>query len=126
MNNQEIPLIIWLNSPHSTPPLPGVGKYFSICAYALAHVAYIIIYDTKKERHIMRPHPTILTLLLFGFLLGIHEGKIALWKDGQSTPSHILPYSARMLPKEFRQQLENGIHIESEEDLERLLESLYS
>ena len=32
--------------------------------------------------------------LIFGFLLGIQDGNIALWEDGKSDPIRVFPYSA--------------------------------
>ena len=31
------------------------------------------------------------SLLLFGFLIGVHEGRIALWKDGSPEPWRVFP-----------------------------------
>ena len=70
---------------------------------------------------------TILSqLLLLGFLLGIHNGKIALWKDQDPEPYRVFPYSAMALPPQVRQALESGIYIDSEADLEKLLENFLS
>ncbi len=60
--------------------------------------------------------------LLFGFLLGVRNGRIALWKYDNPTPIKVFPYSVSALPKQARQELEKGIPIDSMEDLERLLE----
>ena len=65
-------------------------------------------------------------LLLFGFLLGISDGRIALWKDGQADPVKVFPYRAETLPLADQQALENGIHLDSKEDLIRLLEDYLS
>lgn len=65
-------------------------------------------------------------LFLFGFLLGIHNGRIALWKEPDPEPCRVFPYSAAALPSEVRDALQNGIRIESESDLNRLLENLLS
>ena len=61
-------------------------------------------------------------LLVFTFLLGIHEGKIALWQEDDPKPVKVFPYRASMLPEEAREQLKKGIRIESMEDLDRLIE----
>ena len=65
-------------------------------------------------------------LLLFGFLLGISDGRIALWKDGQADPVKVFPYRAETLHLADQQALENGIHLDSKEDLIRLLEDYLS
>lgn len=66
------------------------------------------------------------TMILLGFLLGIHEGRIALWKDGKSEPWRIFPYPAAVLPSDTQSQLREGIRIDTMEDLDRLLENLLS
>lgn len=65
-------------------------------------------------------------LLLLGFLLGIHEGKIALWYQDDPTPITVFPYSAKLLPAEDRRALEEGIRFDSPEELKRLLEDYLS
>lgn len=74
----------------------------------------------------MKKTKILAQLLLFGFLLGIHNGRIALWKEPDPEPCRVFPYSAAALPQEIRQALQHGIRIESESDLDRLLENLLS
>lgn len=74
----------------------------------------------KKILHLLCP------VLLFGFLLGIHEGRIALWKEGQDRPWRTFPYPVAVLPLETQSQLLQGIRIDTMEDLDRLLENLLS
>ena len=65
-------------------------------------------------------------ILLLGFLLGIHEGKVALWYGNDPTPITVFPYSAKMLPVEDRKALEKGIRFESAEELKEMLEDYLS
>ena len=74
----------------------------------------------------MNKHRILASCLLLGFLLSIHKGRIALWKDGQESPCHVFPYPVAALPRDARQALEDGIPIDSEEDLSRFLESFCS
>lgn len=74
----------------------------------------------------MKLQKILLPALMLGFLLGIHNGRVALWKDGQSQPCKVFPYPVSVLPSDVRQALEDGIRIDSEADLDRLLESLCS
>lgn len=60
------------------------------------------------------------------FLLGIHEGRIALWKGEDPEPVKVFPYSVATLPKEEQQRLRDGIRIGSVSELERLLEAYLS
>ncbi len=70
----------------------------------------------KKKRDQLLPW-----LMLLGLLLGVHKGKLALWKDQDPIPVKVLPYPVELLPVPFQQALEKGIPIESAEDLEELL-----
>lgn len=63
---------------------------------------------------------------MFGFLLGIHNGKIALWKDNKPDPIKVFPYSASTLPLAEQERLKQGIPIESLEELHRLAEAYLS
>ena len=65
-------------------------------------------------------------ILLLSFLLGVRDGKLALWKDGEAEPWRVFPYPIAVLPLETQQELKNGIRIDSMEDLDRILENLLS
>ena len=64
--------------------------------------------------------------LILGFILGIRDGYVALWKDGSGNPVEVFPYQARFLPPSDQLALENGIHLDSAEELNRLLEDYLS
>ena len=64
--------------------------------------------------------------LIFGFLLGISDGYIALWKDGNADPVRVFPYKAETLPIADQQALESGIHLDSKMELVQLLEDYLS
>ena len=74
----------------------------------------------------MKLKPLIAPCLLLGFLLGIHNGRVALWKEPDPEPYRILAYPAAALPRDIQDALRAGIRIESEADLDRLIESLCS
>ena len=74
----------------------------------------------------MKRQNLLCSILLFGFLLGIYEGKIALWKDNQTKPMRIFPYSASMLPKEDQKRLEQGVEIDSLQQLRQLVKEYLS
>ena len=73
----------------------------------------------------MRQIPLYLTLI-FSFILGVHEGRVALWRTPGGEPDTVFPYSAASLPPADQKRLEEGIVIDSEEDLMRLLEDYLS
>lgn len=60
------------------------------------------------------------------FLLGVHDGYIALWKEGAAEPAEVFPYRAEFLPEADRQKLEEGIRIESKKQLIQLMEDYLS
>ncbi len=77
-------------------------------------------FDTMKKQKILS------SILLFGFLLGIYEGKIALWSDHKKEPIRVLPYSASILPKNDRQRLQNGIRFNTLDELKDFVEDYLS
>lgn len=64
--------------------------------------------------------------LSWGFLLGFHDGKLALWVDGVSRPEQIYDIREDSLPPADRLQLRRGIRVESREDVWTLLENYLS
>jgi len=74
----------------------------------------------KKTEKYMVP------LLMLGFLIGLHNGRIAIWKNEDPQPSYILPYRAELLPPADRENLQKGIRIENEDDLMHLIEDFCS
>ncbi len=74
----------------------------------------------------MKRHFLLYNLVLFGFLLGIHKGKIALWKDNMAQPIQVFPYSATMLPKADQAKLAKGIHVDTLDELYQLVEDYIS
>ncbi len=73
----------------------------------------------------MKQHRYLYSILLLGFLLGIHEGKIALWKDNDPTPMRVFPYEVSQLPQADQQALKKGIHVDSLGQLKKMLEDRF-
>ena len=65
-------------------------------------------------------------LLAFGFLLGIRNGRLALWRDGEPHPEQIYDIRADTLPPADRLRLRQGIRLESREAVWELLENYLS
>lgn len=61
--------------------------------------------------------------LLFTFLLGIHEGRLAIWKDSDPTPAKVLPVPTALLPSRVQGVLRQGVRVESDEEMAKLLEA---
>lgn len=62
-------------------------------------------------------------VLLLGFLLGIHEGKLALWRDGTEKPEQVYDIRADSLPPADRLVLDRGMQLESREEVWQVLEN---
>lgn len=76
-----------------------------------------------KHRKISR---ALSVVFLASILIGVHNGRIALWENDDPQPSKVFPYPVSLLPKEQQKLLENGIRVESMEELHRLLEAYLS
>lgn len=68
----------------------------------------------------------VLQILLLSFFLGNYNGNVALWRSGQPDPIRVFPYSVQSLPPQDQERLNQGIEIESEQALIRLLEDYLS
>ena len=64
--------------------------------------------------------------LFLTFILGSHNGYIALWQDGAAEPVKVFPYSVASLPSADQKALEEGIRIDNKTDLIKLLEDYLS
>jgi len=71
-------------------------------------------------------HAYVYLTLVFAFLLGSHEGFLALWTDGDKEPAEVFPYSVASLPPADQQRLEQGISISSRQELLAILEDFLS
>lgn len=74
----------------------------------------------------MKKIAVLYCMTILGFLLGIHNGRIALWEDGKKGPIKVFPYSASMLPEKDRALLEEGIHFDTKEELVQRIEDYLS
>ena len=64
--------------------------------------------------------------LLAGYLLGIRGGRVALWKRDDPKPLRIFPWSATMMPQKIRSALEQGIYVDEDSDIGRLIQDMIS
>lgn len=65
-------------------------------------------------------------MTILGFLLGIHNGRVAVWQDGKKDPIKVFPYSAKLLPAKDRELLEKGLHFDTKEEMIRRIEDYLS
>lgn len=64
---------------------------------------------------------TLCALLLLGYLLGVKNGQVAIWKGNDPQPARVFPWSMALLPGPIQRALEKGIYIEEESDIGRLI-----
>lgn len=64
--------------------------------------------------------------LIFGFLIGVHNGRIGIWKAEDPTPMRTIPCPVWVLTSRQQQMLRDGIRIDSMEDLERMINDFFS
>ena len=69
---------------------------------------------------------TLYRILLLGFLLGCHQGRVALWIDGNIAPIQIFPCAVTALPHTDQQHLTEGIHVTDKLELAQLMEDYLS
>jgi hypothetical protein len=65
-------------------------------------------------------------LALTGFVLGLHDGRLTLWREGSSHPEQIYDIREDSLPPADRLMLQRGIRIESRQELWEILENYLS
>lgn len=73
----------------------------------------------KKIRYLM-------AALAFSFLLGAHNGYIALWMGEDPEPVRVFPYRISALPEADQHALERGIPISTQQELTKRLEDYLS
>lgn len=66
-----------------------------------------------------------IAVLLLG-LLGIYNGKLAIYHNGKNVPNVVLPYSAEIFTNEDQSALKDGIYFEDQVQLSSLLEDFLS
>ena len=64
--------------------------------------------------------------LLLAFLLGSHNGYVALWTGDTIDPDRVYPYRISALPPEDQKVLKQGIWVEDILELTQLLEDYLS
>ena len=64
--------------------------------------------------------------LMLTFFVGVHNGRLALWKNEDPTPCKVFPCPIILLPTKVQEQLKHGVRLETIEDVNRLLENFLS
>lgn len=64
-------------------------------------------------------------LLAVGFFLGIHNGRIGIWLNGEKEPSRVIPCPVFLLTPSQQKALTQGIQIDTMEDMESLIRNFF-
>ena len=65
------------------------------------------------------------SLLLVGFLIGVHNGQIGVWRIPDPEPMRTIPCPIWVLSQKQQQLLQQGIRIESMTDLEKMMTDFF-
>ena len=65
-------------------------------------------------------------LVLAGFLLGIHDGRLTLWREGDAHPEQIYDIREDSLPPADRLALRRGIPVKDRQEMWEILENYLS
>ena len=74
----------------------------------------------------MKMKAWLCTMLMFGFLLGAYEGKVALFREGSAKPMKVFPYDVSLLPEADQKRLEDGVYADSLNELRKIVEDYLS
>lgn len=61
-----------------------------------------------------------------GFILKLHDGELAVFRGNSETPYKLLGVSSSVMSDYDREQLENGIFVQTQTELNRLIEDYTS
>ena len=73
----------------------------------------------------MKKYHYLYCIILLSFILGCHKGYVALWQQGCDEPK-VFPVPVSNLPVADQKRLEEGIYIESKEQLMHSIEDFLS
>ena len=72
------------------------------------------------------PKRLLYTLMCLSLYLGMHQGYLALWREGYTEPEKVYPYPISLYPKMDKDLLEKGIPIRSKAELSQRIEDYTS
>ena len=74
----------------------------------------------------MKYRRSIWLALAFSFVLGSHNGYVALWEGNDPEPKEVFPYRVSSLPEADQKRLEQGIRLKNRRELIELVEDYLS
>ncbi len=94
---------------------------FAVITITVLGVLFVTLDKDTREKVIENPY-----LMEDYYTLSEYKGKIAVFKNQESVPIDIYDVYVTTLPQHDRALLENGIHIETPEELQKLIEDYTS
>ena len=94
---------------------------FAVITITVLGVLFVTLDKDVGEKVIENPY-----LMEDYYTLSEYKGKIAVFKNQESVPIDIYDVYVATLPQHDRVLLENGIHIETPEELQKLIEDYTS
>lgn len=74
----------------------------------------------------MKGFRSIYCFIMLGYILGVHNGQLALWREPEPEPIHVFPRSAASLPEADQKLLKQGIPLQNLSELTKRLEDYLS
>lgn len=74
----------------------------------------------------MKTRRSVWLALALSFILGSHNGYVALWEGDDPEPKKVFPYQVSSLPEADQKRLEEGIKVKNKLELIRLVEDYLS
>ena len=74
----------------------------------------------------MKYRNSVWLVLALSFILGSHNGYVALWEDDDPEPKEVFPYKVSSLPEADQNRLEQGIRLKNRRELIELVEDYLS
>lgn len=94
-----------------------------LCFFAVIITGFIMFINFgSKEKEIINAADSVSHL----YTLTEYNGKIALYKNGFSMPVEIFDVNINSLPQSDRELIKNGIHAESDSEIQKFIEDYTS
>ena len=94
---------------------------FAVLTITVLGVLFVTLDKDVEEKVIENPY-----LINDYYTMAEYKGKIAVFKNNDSVPMDVFDVYVSTLPQHDRTLLENGIHIETSEELQKLIEDYTS
>ncbi len=95
--------------------------FFFICIFSLTLLYVNLNHSIEKENIRDR-----ITITQDYYTIKEYNGKVAVFKNNEVNPTTVFESYTSLLPEKDRQRLQNGIRVESKEELQKVIEDFTS